>query len=219
LQREIDHLTQQFPVSDNSANTTGGAEVSAMRSSVTGELKGVEEPLAKQIEEQLAQSVFANQGGLRAVVTAGGEQRQKLIALVRTAARQAALAKVQSIDLASLLLTGDSGESPLARCLSTAEPWLQRCGGRRRLLFVIPQQLVGQYNSATLSAQLGTTIFGQLPGVAPGGSSDLVLLFELGDISVAHAAANLIDFRRDLADAAARLQTRSDITWTPVFAF
>ena len=45
------------------------------------------------------------------------------------------------------------------------------------------------------------------------------MLFELGDISVAHAAANLIDFRRDLADAAARLQTRSDITWTPVFAF
>jgi hypothetical protein len=46
-----------------------------------------------------------------------------------------------------------------------------------------------------------------------------VLLFELGDISIAHAAAHLIDFRRDLAEAATRLQTRSDVTWTPVFAF
>jgi hypothetical protein len=79
--------------------------------------------------------------------------------------------------------------------------------------------MVGQYTAATLAAQLGSTVFRQLPGVVPGGSSDLVILFELGDISVAHAAANLIDFRRDLADASSRLQTRSDITWTPVFAF
>ena len=142
-----------------------------------------------------------------------------LVATLRTSARQAALAKVQSIDLASLLLGEQTGESPLSKCLTTAEPWLQRCGGRRRLLFVIPQQMVAQYTPATLAAQLGSTVFHQLPGVAPGGSSDLVMLFELGDISVAHAAANLIDFRRDLADAAARLQTRSDITWTPVFAF
>jgi hypothetical protein len=156
---------------------------------------------------------------LRAVITAGGEERQKLLALVRLAARQAVLSKVQSIDLASLLLAGQNGESPLAKCLSTAEPWLQRCGGRRRLLFVIPPQLVEQYNSATLAAQLGSTIFRQLPGVVPGGVSDLVLLYELGDVSVAHAAANLIDFRRDLADAASRLQTRSDVSWTPVFAF
>jgi len=219
LQREIDHLCEQFPAGERGDASTGGAEVSAMRSNVADQLKGAEEPLAKQLDEQLTQNLFATQGGLRAVVTAGGEGRQQLIAAVRSAARQAALAKVQSIDLASLLLAGQSGESPLAKCLATAEPWLQRCGGRRRLLFVIPQQLVGQYNSATLAAQLGSTIFRQLPGVAPGGSSDLVLLFELGDISVAHAAAHLIDFRRDLADAASRLQTRSDITWTPVFAF
>jgi hypothetical protein len=34
-----------------------------------------------------------------------------------------------------------------------------------------------------------------------------------------HAAAHLLDFRRDLAEAASRLQTRCDVTWTPVFAF
>ena len=190
-----------------------------MRSTVADQLKEAEEPLAKQLDEQLTQNVFATQGGLRAVVSAGGEARDGLVASLRSWARQAALGKVQSIDLGSLLLGEQSGESPLAKCLTAAEPWLQRCGGRRRLLFVIPQQLTGQYNSATLAAQLGSTAFRQLPGVAPGGSSDLVMLFELGDISVAHAAANLIDFRRDLADAAGRLQTRSDVTWTPVFAF
>jgi hypothetical protein len=218
LQREIDHLAQQFPVIDL-AHAPAGGEVSAMRSNVADQLKGAEEPLAKQLDEQLTQNVFANRGGLRMVVSAGGEEREGLVETLRTSARQAALAKVQSIDLAALLLGEQTGESPLSKCLTTAEPWLQRCGGRRRLMFVIPQQMTGQYTSATLAAQLGSTVFRQLPGVAPGGSTDLVMLFELGDISVAHAAANLIDFRRDLADAAARLQTRSDITWTPVFAF
>jgi len=41
----------------------------------------------------------------------------------------------------------------------------------------------------------------------------------MGDISVPHAAAHLIEFRRDLAEAAGRLQTRSDVTWTPMFDF
>ena len=86
-------------------------------------------------------------------------------------------------------------------------------------MFVIPHQLVCQYSSASLASLLGPGMFTQLPAVAPGTSSDLVLLFELGDISLPHAAANLIDFRRDLAEAASRLQTRCDITWTPVFSF
>ena len=151
------------------------------------------------------------------MITAGGDARQNLVATIRTAARQATLGKIESIDLTSLLLAGKEGESPLAKCLAEAQPWLERCGGRRRLIFVIPQQRVSQYSSAGLAAQLGPNFFKQLPGVAPGTSSDLVLLYELGDISLPHAAAHLIDFRRDLAEAAGRLQTRSDVTWTPVF--
>jgi hypothetical protein len=68
-------------------------------------------------------------------------------------------------------------------------------------------------------SQLPTGTFKQLPAVAAGAASDLIVLYELGDISVPHAAAQLIGFRRDLAEAASRLHTRSDIDWTPVFAF
>jgi hypothetical protein len=220
LQRDLDHLAVHFPVGEPSADAKGASagDVSAMRESVSDQLRAVEETLARQIDEHLTQSVFAQQGGMRATITAGGDARERLVVLLRGAARQAALAKVQSIDLASLLLAGQGAESPLQSCLAQAEPWLQKCGGRRRLLFVIPQQLVTQYNPANLAAQLGSTQFRQLPGVVPGTSSDLVLLFELGDISVAHAAAQIIDFRQDLADAAGRLQTRSDINWTPVFS-
>jgi len=216
LQRDLDHVAAQFPLVEEAAPT---ADVTAMRSSVAGQLKAAEPALAKQLEDQLTQELFAKCGGLRAVVATGGDTRQQLLTMLRTGARHAALTKVQSIDLASLLLAGTSADSPLNRCLTDAQPWLQRCGGRRRLLFVIPQQLMGQYNPASLAAQLGSTVFRQQPGVVPGASSDLVLLFELGNVSVPHAAAHLLAFRRDLAEAASRLQTRCDVTWTPLFAF
>jgi eukaryotic-like serine/threonine-protein kinase len=222
LKRDLDHLAAQFPVSENASAApakSAAGEMATVRSSVASELKGAEESLARQLDEQLSQAFFAAQGGLRSVVAAGGETREKLLTALRTGARQAALAKVQSLDLATLLLVNQDGESPLAKCLAEAQPWLERCGGRRRLIFVVPQQLVGQYSSANLAAHLGPTVFKQLPGLSPGTSSDLALLFELSDISLPHAAAHLIDFRRDLAEAACRLQTRCDINWTPVFAF
>jgi hypothetical protein len=222
LQRELSHLAVQFPLSeagDATPASNAPAEVSAVRSSVVQELKAAEESLTRQLDEHLTHAVFSTQGGLRAVVTAGGEARHNLIATIRTGARQAAVAKLQSIDLASLLLAGKESDGPLAKCLSEAQPWLQRCGGRRRLVFVIPQQLSNQYSSASLAAQLGSNLFTQLPGVTHGSPSDLVVLYELGDISLAHAAAHMIDFRRDLAEASSRLQTRCDVTWTPVFVF
>jgi hypothetical protein len=156
---------------------------------------------------------------MKAVVSKGGEERERLVGAIRGGARQAALAKVKSIDLASMLLKTESGESPLSKCLAQAQPWFERCGGRRRLTFVLPQALMNQYSAANLAAQLGTGLFRQLPAVVPGAASDLVLLFELGDISLPHAAANLLGFRRDLAEASTRLMTRCDVTWTPVFAF
>src|SRR4029453_4425881 len=111
-------------------------------SSVVQELKAAEQALAKQLDEQLTRSIFANQGGLRSVINQGGEVRAQLLAAIRSGGRQAALARVQSLALASLLLGVKDGESPLAKCLAEAQPWLERCGGRRRLVFVIPQQLV-----------------------------------------------------------------------------
>jgi hypothetical protein len=131
-------------------------------------------------------------------------------------ARQAVLTRLQTIDLASLLLAGSADDSPLRKCLTDAQPWLQRCGGRRRLVCVIPEQLAEHYNSATLAAQLGPNVFRQLPAIVPDATSDLVLLYELGGLSLPHVAAHLCDFRADLIDAAARLHTRTDVTWTPL---
>jgi hypothetical protein len=222
LQRELDHLASQFPIADEceqSASPVGEGEKTSVRDSMALQFRSNEAELAHEVAERLNETLFKEQGGFQTAVAAGGEKRQQLMAAIRGAARQAALSKAQSIDLASMLLKNDSGESPLAKYLEQARPWLERCGGRRRLVFVMPQNLTDQYSAANLAAQLGSGVFGQLPAVVPGSAGDLDLLIELGDISLPHAAAHLLGFRRDLAEAATRLMTRCDVTWTPVFAF
>jgi serine/threonine protein kinase len=218
LGRELEHLAAQFPAEDTVSCTASSTslEFCSMRETVAEHLRSAEDLLACQIDDQIAKSLFNVKGGLRAVISAGGEAREQLVSLLRTTSRQAVLTKLQSIDLASLLLAGAASDSPLHKCLTDAQPWLQRCGGRRRLLCVIPEQLAEHYNSATLAAQLGPNVFRQLPAIVPDSTGDLVLLYELGDLSLPHVAANLCDFRADLIDAAARLHTRSDITWAPL---
>jgi serine/threonine protein kinase len=221
LQRELDHLATQFPVTAEivSPPQPAGENESSVRDSVAIRFCTNEAAFAQEVAERLNETLFKEQGGFQAVVEAGGEKRQQLVAAIRAAGRQAALGKAQSIDLASMLLKNDSGESPLAKYLAEARPWLERCGGRRRLVFVMPQELTAQYNAANLAAQLGSGVFSQLPAVVPGSAGDLDVLIELGDVSLPHAAAHLLGFRRDLAEAATRLLTRCDVTWTPVFAF
>lgn len=220
LTRELDHLASQFSAEETlacSASSTA-LDFCSLREAVIEQMRCAEDALAAQIDQQLTQSVFTPQGGMRAVISAGGEARELLVTILRTTARQAVLTKLQTIDLASLLLSEASADSPLRNCLIDAQPWLQICGGRRRLWCVIPEQLADQYSPATLAAQLGPNVFRQLPGVVPDAASDLVLLYELGDLSLPHVAARLIDFRPDLIDAAARLHTRSDVTWTPLLS-
>jgi eukaryotic-like serine/threonine-protein kinase len=219
LQRDLDHLASEFAAPAADAPGAARGDDAALRTTIITQLRSAEPEMALQIEEQLTKELFARHGGLQATMTAGGDAREKLIAAIRSRARQAALAKVVSIDLGAILLAADGGESQLAKCLQQAQPWLERCGGRRRLVFVIPQQLIAQYSPTTLVSQLPPGTFTQLPGVAAGAAGDLVVLYELGNVSLAHTAAHLIGFRRDLAEAASRLQTRSDVTWTPVFTF
>jgi hypothetical protein len=57
-----------------------------------------------------------------------------------------------------------------------------------------------------------------LVAVLPTEPGDLALIYELGDLSLPHVAAHLLDFRPDLAEAATRLHTRCDVAWTRLVA-
>ena len=69
-----------------------------------------------------------------------------------------------------------------------------------------------------MAAAIGPSVFKQLPTVVADKSGDVVLLFEIGDLSLRHAAAAIISERPDLAELATRLFTRSDVTWTPLLS-
>lgn len=218
LSRELDHLAAQFPADDTQSHRISATslEFCTLRETVAEQLHSAEEALARQLDEQIAKSLFVEAGGLRAAICKGGEARQQLLTLLRTSSRQMVLNRLQSIDLASLLLQGSDSESPLHKCLIDAQPRLQACGGQRRLLIVLPQQVAEHYDPAKLAEKLGPDVFRQLPTIVPDASSDMVLLYELGEISLPHVAAQLCDFRPDLVDAAGRLHTRCDVTWTPL---
>jgi hypothetical protein len=223
VQRDLDHVGRHFAAAGQAAlpadiNVGTEDNVAKLRAAVVQQLSMAEEPLAEKIAAKLNESLFTKRGGLRAVLAAGGDALEQLVESLKAAAREAALAKVQEIDLAAILFAGDDREGPLASALAAAQPWLTRCGGRRRLIVVVPPQLAAPNRAATISAQIGAAAFAEQPSVVPGASSDYVLLFELGNVSLAHAAAHLISFRRDLAEAAGRLYTRCDVHWTPPFA-
>ena len=74
----------------------------------------------------------------------------------------------------------------------------------------MPGETAENLTSGAVAAAIGAGEFKQLPAVIPDTASDVVLLFEIGDLSLRHAAAAIIDQRPDLAELATRLFTRSD---------
>jgi hypothetical protein len=179
-------------------------------------LRGSDEQLAAVLDEQLTVNLLSAAGGLRPAITAGGQQREALVTHLHNAARQAVLGRLAAIDIAGSALAGASEEHPIRRCLGGAKPWLQQSGGKRRLYCIFPAEAAQSTSPELLQTQIGPEEFSQPPTVVPDVSGDLVLLFEMGEMSVKHAAAALIDYRCDLAELAGRLQTRSDVTFAPL---
>src|SRR4029079_11518874 len=125
LQRDLDHLAAQLPVrneQNSPPSASKASDVAAVRRSVANELRAAEPSLILQVEQQLTKDCFGGEGGMRGAITAGGQDREKLLTAVRTVARQAALSKVTSIDLSAVLQANEKGESPLSKCLSQVQP-------------------------------------------------------------------------------------------------
>ncbi|MEX2173095.1 MAG: tubulin-like doman-containing protein [Pirellulaceae bacterium] len=223
LARELHHLAVQLATDEliedeqeDEQHVSSADNLAPLRAMVGEQLRGADEAIAALLDRQMSASVLSPAGGLRPAIAAGGQQREVLVAQLHTAARQAVLGRLATIDIAGSALAGQSEEHPLGRCLAGAQPRLLACGGNRRLLCVVPAEAAQSLTPEVLATQIGPGEFGQLPTVVPDASGDVVLLFEMGEMSIKHAAAALIDHRRDLAELAARLHTRSDVTWTPL---
>ena len=218
--RDLKHLGQQLaPGRSGGEESAAGDELAPLRESVAETLRLGNDEAAAQIDEYFTSGLFFDVGGLREVLLCN-DKRQAFLKQFYAQARQAVLARLQAIDLAAMLLGDQSqlvgGEKLMRNCLKQIQPALQHCGGQRRLLCVLPENRLPAATATQLSERIGTEHFQQAPTIVRDASSDVVLLMEMGGVSLHQAAAALIDFRLDLADVASRLHTRNDVPWQPL---
>jgi hypothetical protein len=220
LARELHQLAVKLATDELTEDEDDGAatddHLTRLRRMVGEDLRRAEERLAAELDQQLSAGIIITSGGLQKALVAGGAQREALVTQLNQAARQAVLKELAKVDIASVTIRASGQEAPLRECLAAAQPWLGPCGGRRRLYCVVPAETAENLTPGVVAAAIGAGEFKQLPAVIADSASDVVLLFEIGDLSLRHAAAAIIGQRPDLAELATRLFTRSDVTWTPL---
>ncbi|NQU22531.1 MAG: protein kinase, partial [Candidatus Nealsonbacteria bacterium] len=202
--------------------------------------------LAAEVDHQLHNEFFMQHGGLRGVLEKKIDLRGPFSEVLRDAARTAVFRTLNQMNIAELLLdtaspAADDTASPaaddtarsdqesnhlLGSLLEAAAPVLPQCGGSQRLVLVCPES---SNNGGTASpassdagdARLQETFRRQLdekPSVVHDSDGDLVLCFEAQGIPLATVATRLVDNRADYAQAASRLHTRIDVSWSPLIS-
>ena len=217
LGQELELLVDEFAEisSDNKCVDTGTPSNSLhdLYSSVTEALRSRVPEMAAEVDEQLNKDFFAKHGGLRSVLEMDIDLRGPFSDVLRGAARTAVLHALNQMNIAELLLASpkEPGEpNGLLRVLAdAAAPPVLKCGGSQRLLVVCPAGSAEPLVREAFVEQLNET-----PSVVYDSDGDLVLCYEAERISVANAAANLIDNRSDFAEVASRLHARIDVAWS-----
>jgi hypothetical protein len=218
LSREVRCLATLFgqdeDLDDLDLPSPGDDVLAGLRQGVVQSLAEQIESLAQGLDQQICASVF-KANGFRRTILQGGQQRDELIGLLKREARKQLLAHVQTADFASMLMGPQqhAGCNPVQQLTAQAQPWLQRAGGQRRLICIVPQSSQSGCDAEAMKTIVGPDVFHETPAVVSDASGDLVFCFELAAIPISHAAAALIDHRPDYADLAYRLHCRSDIVW------
>ena len=215
LGRDVKHLADQFAISEQ-------PPADAVELAALAQLGRDEEASAFTLDKHFQEHVFAA-AGFRAVLQ-GGEQRHKLLLQLRHEARQVVLNSLRQVNLSTLVhelgKTDATGTSKLGNEIDAAQPWLQRAGGERRLLYVrgpdSGRDSRLELTPEAISSLVGHSQFQQLPAVVSTDVSQIVFCYEIGNVPLVHAAAQLIDHRPSYAEAASRLHARTDISWQEI---
>ncbi|MEQ8787288.1 MAG: tubulin-like doman-containing protein [Pirellulaceae bacterium] len=162
-----------------------------------------------RIDRHMRDEFFAPQGGM---IAAMSSLRATLPNALRNVVRKAVRAAQSRGDAIERMLDGDSEHASsgpnLRDALASATPKLLECGGAKRLLAVLP------YGCNPLPLQDAMEReFGETPTVVMDGAEEAIFCYEVEQLAVNHVAAALLDERRDLAEVASRVHTRSDVEW------
>ncbi len=106
---------------------------------------------------------------------------------------------------------GESVSADLHSHLAAATPALLELGGTRRVLAVLPRGGETTGDASPISTSLGSGV-NSIRGVDNG----VTLCVEAAGLPIEDVAIELVQRRRDRIEFAARVQSRTDIDWTPI---
>lgn len=168
--------------------------------------------LARDVESYMQSWLETELGGLRRACAKSHSMVSEVLPLLKSQARAAIVNALKRRPTSEQLGAAENSDArsdeSLQGCVNAARPALASCGGRQRLIAILPAGADESVRSA-LANQL------QTPATFVAGcDSELVCCFEAEGVPVANVAAKLIDCRTDLIRVAARLHTRIDVNWS-----
>lgn len=218
LQRTLSDLSASFAVAAPWGHPTDDIPPSGVsdqvRALVSQSLRIKVQELAMRVDERV-QKFLVDHGALRELCKKPDMVRGQLTAALRRAARREVVDALKRVSISSALLGSDrDSESQVARlrqCLESAQPNLADCGGAQRLFAILPENAQGTPLAETLTEKLDppATVLNSC-------DADVVFCYELQDLLIPHVANQLLDGRADIVPVAARLHTRTDVTWSPL---
>ena len=215
MERELRHLASQFDTSRtlDLPACEHATRVDDLTRSVAQVLVENVGRLTGQLEPKLRTEVLVPAGGLRSLLMQGGVERNRLPTLMRGVARTTVVNVMKQLDVADVLFRDEDTQQEevktLSECLAAARPRLMECGGAKRLLLMLPKGSTQVRPIEILHQEMH-----EVPSVVENCDGDFILCYEMEQISLTQAAVTLIEGRPDLAEAASRLHTRTDINWS-----
>jgi serine/threonine protein kinase len=212
LQRELGQLSQTFagecPWNERGGETPAGDDVA---NSIAETIRQRMPEMVRTLDKRVCEMLLQPEGGLRNVLERADSLRNTLVRTLRTEARAEVLQTLKgtAIDKAMVGVAEGASQDRLHAVIDAAQPKLDRCGGQRRLLAVVPEASVASGIVDLLTHQItppATVIADTDP--------DLVLCYEAQGLWIPYVGSRLIGDRGDLAQIALRLHTRSDVAWS-----
>ena len=168
--------------------------------------------LVEHIDRQVQQHII-DQFGRRGVLSAH-DLRESLLRELSDAARAIMMNKMGELPLQEIVDDEFTVEDHAALLIENARPALLQCGGSVRWLHAHPfRQTPAEHVIQTCESMVG-----QSPTCVPATLGDLTMCLEAEDVPLENVVTRLLKDRPDSIEFAARLHTRTDISWTPISA-
>jgi hypothetical protein len=168
--------------------------------------------LTDTVDESVQTGFIAANGGLLQTIMGSSRVRTQLLTELGKHAQRAAEELASRPDMLQSSWNGDATTADRSLTSPSAAPTeLLQHGGSYRNLALIPK-------GSMAASKLALDGLGPNATVVEGIGADVVLCQEGWNVPLVRVAVEMIQSRRDYADFASRVLTRSDVSWTPLAA-